>query len=87
MDTHFTGDDKNDNIVDVEYTKLMGHLDLSKFIEHFTVHFRNFSLVKLTISPFICSGIKNIQKLRLFRRQKNPFEMALLTRNLLLDQK
>ena len=66
MDTHFTGDDKNDNIVDVEYTKLMGHLDLSKFIEPFTVHFRNFSLVKLSISPFICSEIKNIQKIKAF---------------------
>ena len=35
MDTHFTGDDKNDNIVDVEYTKLMGHLDLSKLMFKF----------------------------------------------------
>ena len=31
MDTHFTG--YNDNIqVDVQYTMLMGHLDLSKFL-------------------------------------------------------
>ena len=50
MDTHFTGDDKNDNIVDVEYTKLMGHLDLSKFIKNFTAHLQNFSLTNLTLT-------------------------------------
>ena len=35
MDSHITGLDDTDDKIDVEYTELMGHLDLGKFNFHF----------------------------------------------------
>ena len=35
MDSHITGLDDTDDKIDVEYTELMGHLDLGKSNSHF----------------------------------------------------
>lgn len=35
MDSHITGLDDTDDKIDVEYTELMGHLDLGKFNSYF----------------------------------------------------
>ena len=35
MDSHITGLDDTDDKIDVEYTELMGHLDLGELNSHF----------------------------------------------------
>ena len=55
MDSHITGLDDTDDKIDVEYTELMGHLDLGKRIKSQVPqndHFFSFGWIQYIFSDF-----------------------------------